>query len=443
MKKITLTILFILLVAVGFTQVNKQVLQLMDTSKVFISNKLIGDLVTVTDRKYSNYIFKLNHTVPAMKTLGYALRQGWCDTIGKDRAGNYWTKVGNKLYTATNDSVGIGKIPTRKFEVDGEIRATTTGVKYAVSGYATGSGYAIYGNSVSGYAINGTSSGSIGVRGSSSADYGVYGSTSSGSYAGVKGTATNGGRAIDGYAQNGIGVKAVSETNDAIYAQSYTGYAGNFKGRLITDTLIIDNYILGDVKVKGTYSTGTVAKVTIDTVSAIRLLGNSTVWKDVEGSFSTGLNGGSAYPTYVVDSGYYTFTVDTTAPTICKQYFPSIQINHEFKLGATVYPHVHYKYETAKGTPTFIVKYRWKNIGSAPTAWRWCKMPNTTGTTNGTMQLAYSANGISAVDNNVSAILQAQVYLYSQTGTGGINAYSFDLHGEVDSIGSNSEINKD
>jgi len=193
----------------------------------------------------------------------------------------------------------------------------------------------------------------------------------------------------------------------------------------------------------GTIKTGTIAKLSLDTVSAIRLTGNTTVWKDIEGAFSTGLSGGSSYPTYVVDSGYYTFTVDTTAPTICKQYFPAIQINHEFKLGATLYPHVHYKHTTTNGTPTFIVKYRWKNIGSAPSAWNWCKMNNTTGTTDGTLQLNYSTIGIPATGNGVSAILQAQVYLYSQTGTGGVNAYSFDLHGEVDSMGSNSEVDKD
>jgi len=194
--------------------------------------------------------------------------------------------------------------------------------------------------------------------------------------------------------------------------------------------------------VVGTIKTGTIAKLSLDTVTAIRLTGNATVWKDIEGAFSTGLNGGSIYPIYVVDSGYYTFTVDTTGPSICKQYFPAIQINHDFKTGATLYPHVHYKHETAKGTPTFIVKYRWKNIGQAPTAWKWCKMNNTTGTTNGTLQLAYSTNGISATGNYISAILQAQVYLYSQTGTGGVNAYSFDLHGEIDSMGSDSETSK-
>ena len=120
--------------------------------------------------------------------------------------------------------------------------------------------------------------------------------------------------------------------------------------------------------------------VSVNPVQGWRLYGNSTVWKDMEGEFESGRSGGSSFPTVQIDSGYVTFTVDTTAPTICKQYF-KVQVNHDFKI-STVYPHIHYKYTTAQGTPTFLVKYRWINIGQPVGRFSWIRLNTTTGTNN-------------------------------------------------------------
>jgi hypothetical protein len=67
----------------------------------------------------------------------------------------------------------------------------------------------------------------------------------------------------------------------------------------------------------------------------------------------------------------------------------------------------------------------------------------TTGTNNNYEELAYNTIGISASGNGLSAILQAEVYLHSTTGTTKTCfGYSFDLHGEVDAPGSKDELVK-
>lgn len=183
--------------------------------------------------------------------------------------------------------------------------------------------------------------------------------------------------------------------------------------------------------------------VTIDTVNAIRLTGKAIVWDDLMFPFSTGLAGGLSYPTNVPDSGYYTFVVDTTGPTKCIQYM-TIQMPHAWAYGYdSLYPHVHYKHETGVGTPNFIIKYRWVNIGdpATPVAWNWCRLDLTTGTTDKTHQMAYASKNISSAGKGISSILMVQVYL-RDTPTN-VNAYQFDIHFPINSMGSNTTTSKD
>ena len=79
-------------------------------------------------------------------------------------------------------------------------------------------------------------------------------------------------------------------------------------------------------------------------------------------------------------------------------------------------------------------------MGEKPGAFTWRRLTSTTGTTDGTHQMNYSALGITKSNSTLSSLLDVQVYLYSQTGTGGINAMQFDLHIPIDKIGSDNEV---
>jgi hypothetical protein len=88
-----------------------------------------------------------------------------------------------------------------------------------------------------------------------------------------------------------------------------------------------------------------------------------------------------------------------------------------------------------------LVKYRWSNIGAVSGRWTWIKLSTITGTTDNTNQLVYNATGIPAPGNGISAILEAQVYLHSTTGaTKSMFGKSFDIHVEVDKLGSREEV---
>jgi len=183
------------------------------------------------------------------------------------------------------------------------------------------------------------------------------------------------------------------------------------------------------------------AGVTIDTTNAVRLKGTTTVWDDLMFPFETGQNAGTAYPLFNADSMYYSFVIDTTGVSKCIKYF-TVQLPHKWA-GTNILPHVHYKHETAVGSPTFKVKYKWYDtLGSTQSGWKWLTMDQTTGTTDKTVQMCYSTSGISPQNFGISSICLIQVYLTARTGTGNVNAYQFDIHYEIDGFGSNNTTTK-
>jgi hypothetical protein len=180
--------------------------------------------------------------------------------------------------------------------------------------------------------------------------------------------------------------------------------------------------------------------VTVSPDSAVRLHGDATTWDDLFFPFTLGVSGQAGYPTYVVDSAYYSFVVDTTGPSKCIMYFEA-QMPHRWKEGTDIDVHLHYKHTTTQGTPTFVVKYRWASIGSVFGAYSWVRLTTTTGTTNNTHQLV-SGQHITGTSKGISSILHIQVYLLSSTGNNTCNAYQMDIHYQIDSMGSNTETSK-
>jgi len=195
----------------------------------------------------------------------------------------------------------------------------------------------------------------------------------------------------------------------------------------------------GGIRVAG----ATADSVGISSTSGIRLYGNATVWDDLMFPFTTGNRGNNATPAFVPDSMYYLFTggADTSN---CLMYM-TVQMPHRWADGVdSLYPHIHYKHTTTGGTPTFRVRYKWVNIGSAiPTAWTYTTLSLTTGTTDHTHRMSYALKNIPSTSKTISSLLLCQIYLVSQTGTGGIGAYQFDIHYPINSMGSNTSTSKD
>ena len=169
-----------------------------------------------------------------------------------------------------------------------------------------------------------------------------------------------------------------------------------------------------------------------------RLNGTNTQWDDLFFPFSTGTSGGNPYPVFNADSMTWNFVVDTTGPTKCIQYF-QIQFPHGTFFD-TIHPHVHYRHTTGQGTPTFVFKYKWYNIGSTTVSpWGYLRLSETTGTTNFSHQIC-NGSYILATGKTFSSILVCWVYLLTTSGaTKTCDAWQMDIHVKKQSFGTVDE----
>lgn len=215
-----------------------------------------------------------------------------------------------------------------------------------------------------------------------------------------------------------------------------------FSGSLPTQRIQFGQKLLS-INVEGTSQFGTATNYTsTESDGTLVFTGDATVFDDLMFPFETGTNGGNPYPTFNADSLYYNWVIDTTGVTKCIKYF-TIQLPHSYKEGSNIYPHVHYKYESGVGTPTFKIKYKWYNYGeSINTGWKWYAMNETTGTTDKTHQMAFKTTGVNGANKKISSILVVQLYLTAQTGTGNVHAWQFDVHYEKNTIGSRTQTTK-
>jgi len=200
--------------------------------------------------------------------------------------------------------------------------------------------------------------------------------------------------------------------------------------------------VQGNILTRGNNKVGVTNSITIDSVNAVRLAGATTVWNDLVNYFYSAKQKFASYPPFDSDSLYYSFSVDTVGADAQILSFV-IQMPHNWKEGSTVYPHVHFKYETAVGTPVFLLKYKWYALGgTTEKGWKWVKMGTASATTDKTHQIVEYSAGISGAGMGMSSIIVCEVYLYSAGGTPPVNAYQMDLHYEVDGLGSQTETVK-
>lgn len=233
---------------------------------------------------------------------------------------------------------------------------------------------------------------------------------------------------LNGTAKNSMLIQGKDTTYLKSAASNWLKVGGKLAPKVSTDT------------VKGKMFDGEYLKihsgnniVTISPDSGIVLHGDATVFDDLFFPMSIGKSATAGYPPFVADSGYHTFTVDSTGVNRVIMYF-TVQLPHIWKEGTTLHPHVHYKHTTTQGTPTFVVKYRWANIGSVFGAYSWVRLSTTTGTTANTHQLLEGGD-ISGTGKTRSSILMIELYLRSSTGNNTCDAYQFDIHIEKNRLG--------
>lgn len=169
--------------------------------------------------------------------------------------------------------------------------------------------------------------------------------------------------------------------------------------------------------------------------------GSATVWGDLFFPLLAGKQGQTDKPLFdTAEQGYLFPSADAT-----QVMYISVQFNHDWKLGSTVFPHVHWN-QNHSGSPVFKMDYKWFDLGSTiPSSYTTYAMasreyPYTSGSMH---QLNYNPSGISGSHiSGVSSMMLVKLYRDDNAYSGNAIAYQFDIHRAIDTMGSREEYAK-
>lgn len=192
----------------------------------------------------------------------------------------------------------------------------------------------------------------------------------------------------------------------------------------------------------------------IETSGTIRMYGDATVFKDELQSLITQLKNNPA-DQLVINIAEGTLDFKATA-TLVDYAVMNVQINHDWKIGSTIFPHLHW-FQNQAQTPNWLVQYRWQiNGGLKDTTWKNYPLLTNTfpnpGAGETKIQISHNGGITPPVGAGLSDILQLRIirdtnndsgeFSGIDTYTGLVNAINLDVHYEINSIGSNEEYVK-
>ena len=195
-------------------------------------------------------------------------------------------------------------------------------------------------------------------------------------------------------------------------------------------------------------------QTTIEADGSLLFEGDASVYLDELGAL-TGQRLESPSSDIVLNIPEAAVTFETSARYPADYVVMPVQINHFWKEGSVVFPHLHWNQTTAD-TPNWLLGYRWQINGSAKTT-AWTNLAHTTSVftyVSGTLnQITPFANITPPVGfSPVSDILQLRLYrdytnvstLFAGTDPVGadVDAMSFDIHVQIDTVGSRGQYTK-
>lgn len=247
----------------------------------------------------------------------------------------------------------------------------------------------------------------------------------------------------------------VRETTTTPSASDFASAVGT---PLVVDTVAVKAYILD--------STGAVAEIGVgpfgdvaggdyaefQSDGSLVLYGEATAFRDEFGPL-IGARLESPASKIVTNAAEGSLTFKDSA-TLVDYVVTPVQINHDAVTGAVVRPHVHW-WQASSNIPNWLLQYRWQVNGTAKTtAWTNVKYVSHAFTyTSGTLNQITGFGALTPpVGAGVSTILQLRLLrdtanastLFSGADplTGDVEAVSFDVHIQVDMLGSRGEYSK-
>lgn len=180
--------------------------------------------------------------------------------------------------------------------------------------------------------------------------------------------------------------------------------------------------------------------------------GDATTWRDeLHELTGENLESPSSQITLNASEGSITFSnsSDTTEFVIM-----NVQINHDWKMGTDIYPHLHY-WQTSSNVANWLIEYRWQsNDQPKTTTWTRLAWDSTFFTySSGTLNQIVSFGNISPpAGYGLSDIVQLKLIRDTNNDSGlfngtdpeasAVDALSFDVHIQCDTLGSRQEYVK-
>ena len=187
-----------------------------------------------------------------------------------------------------------------------------------------------------------------------------------------------------------------------------------------------------------------------------RLRGNATAWRDMVGDlFGKRLAGTSGKVDYDYDENAIKFQSGGSISTKVDRVGANIQINHEMKVGSSITfsPHLHWFQTVSSGTVVSFIwtlRYRLQRNGQTKTT-AWTTITASAGTSDDVYDFTSSGDGtynqLTTFDDitlncSISDTLQFQM-ARTDSQTGNVYVYFMDVHGQVDSFGSDEILSKE
>jgi len=183
-----------------------------------------------------------------------------------------------------------------------------------------------------------------------------------------------------------------------------------------------------------------------ETLTRLRTTGNlaikldDTTWDDLRFPASLIRQGNSTKPDYDTTNNGLLFPQNDTSEIA----YLIVQMPHSWLLESGIRPHIHFV-QTGATAPTFKMDYRWyKNGAAIPGSWTTltsssCIFPYTSGSI---LQLCSFPEIDGTGIDTVSSILDIRIYRDDNDVTGDVLLKEFDIHYQIDSLGSEDEFIK-
>lgn len=173
----------------------------------------------------------------------------------------------------------------------------------------------------------------------------------------------------------------------------------------------------------------------------LEFLGDATVWDDLRFPFTQSKLGSNDKPDFDYTNIGLLFPQNDASEKI----YILAQLEHKWKLESTLHPHLHWV-QTSASFPTWKMSYRWYENGGDPTG-----SFTTLSSSEGVLEYPGSGTILQMTEfgeidgtgiDSVSSMLDIIIWREDDTITGDVLAKEFDIHIEIDTVGSRQKYTK-